>query len=61
MVDRVNAKGGNAKLTVYPDNAHNAWSDTYSNWEVFAWLLAQKKGDATGEGDASFLDAKKYG
>lgn len=61
MVNAVNAKGGSAKLTVYPDNAHDAWSDTYSNWEVFAWLLAQKKGDATGEGDASFLDAKKYG
>lgn len=39
MVDAVNRKGGNARLTVYPDNAHDAWSDTYANPEVFAWLL----------------------
>jgi predicted peptidase len=42
MVDAVNAAGGNAKLTIYPDNDHNAWTDTYSNPEVFAWLLAHK-------------------
>ena len=42
MVDRVNYKGGNAKLTIYPDNAHDAWSDTYSNPEVFAWLLSHE-------------------
>ena len=42
MVDRVNYKGGNAKLTIYPENAHNAWSDTYSNPEVFTWLLSHQ-------------------
>lgn len=39
MVDAVNRAGGNAKLTIYPDNAHNAWSDTYSNPELYAWFL----------------------
>lgn len=39
MVDAVNRTGGNAKLTIYPDNAHNAWSDTYSNPELYAWFL----------------------
>ena len=42
MVDAVNKNGGNAKLTIYPDNGHDAWSDTYSNPEVFSWLLQNK-------------------
>lgn len=42
MVEAVNNCGGNAKLTVYPDNEHNAWSDTYGNEEVYSWLLSHK-------------------
>lgn len=39
MVEAVNSCGGTAKLTVYPENGHDAWSDTYSNPDVFSWLL----------------------
>ena len=39
MVEAVNRSGGNAKLTVYPENDHDSWSDTYSNPAVFSWLL----------------------
>lgn len=42
MVDAVNNSGGNARVTVYPDNLHDAWSDTYNNEEVFKWLLGNK-------------------
>ena len=42
MVDAVNCKGGNAKLTIYPENAHDAWNDTYRDPEVFAWLLSHE-------------------
>ena len=42
MVASVNRSGGQAKLTVYPENGHDAWSDTYSNPEVFAWLLSHR-------------------
>lgn len=42
MVDAVNRRGGNAKLTIYPENSHNAWSDTYKNYEVFEFLLSHK-------------------
>ena len=28
MVDAVNSCGGNAKLTIYPENGHDAWSNT---------------------------------
>ena len=40
MVNAVNKRGGSAKLTIYPENGHNAWSDTYSNLEVFEWMLS---------------------
>ena len=39
MVEAVNRAGGRAKLTVYPGEGHDAWSDTFSNIEVFSWLL----------------------
>lgn len=39
MVEAVKKYGGEAKLTIYPENGHDAWSDTYSNPDVFAWLL----------------------
>jgi predicted peptidase len=60
MVDAVNHSKGKAKLTVYPENSHDAWSDTYRNPEVFDWLLKQKK-----EHDIQCCDkynnSKKYG
>jgi len=40
MVDAVNKNGGCAKLTIYPENAHDSWSDTYANPSVFEWLLS---------------------
>ena len=43
MVEKVNKRGGSARLTIYPDNEHNAWGDTFSNPEVFAWLLSHSK------------------
>jgi predicted peptidase len=43
MVDAVNRAGGNAKLTLYPDAGHDAWSRTYADPSFFAWLLEQKR------------------
>jgi len=43
MVEAVQGYGGCAKLTVYPENNHDAWSDTYSDPAVFAWLLQQRR------------------
>ncbi len=45
MVDAVNKAGGNARLTVYGDCGHDAWSETYSNKEVYDWLLGNIKTD----------------
>ncbi len=47
MVESVNLAGGNARLTVYENCQHDAWSMTYSNPDVFKWLLENSKGDST--------------
>lgn len=60
MVDAVNACGGNAKLTVYPENRHDAWSDTYSNEDVFKWLL-ENKNENVKELENMYNNAKIYG
>jgi predicted peptidase len=44
MVDAVNAAGGRAKFTVYPEVGHNAWDQAYADEALYAWLLAQRRG-----------------
>lgn len=41
MVNAVNRMGGNAKLTEYKGIGHNCWEKTYSNPEIYKWLLAE--------------------
>lgn len=60
MIDAVNACGGNAKLTIYPENGHDAWSDTYSNRKVFDWLLTYTNKNVVEIID-SFNVVKTYG
>ena len=40
MVDGVRACGGEAHLTIYKDGAHDAWTATFQNAEVWKWLLS---------------------
>lgn len=61
MVNAVNKKGGNAKLTIYPENAHNAWDDTYSNPEVYRWLLTHQKSNAKQLVNEYSNNAKAFG
>jgi len=60
MVDAVNVRGGNARLTVYPENGHDAWSDTYSNPELYRWFLSHEKSEAPVESDG-YRDPKRFG
>ena len=60
MVNHVNALGGKAKLTVYPENTHDAWSDTYKNPEVYNWLLEHRNSNAKEIIDL-YQDSKIYG
>jgi predicted peptidase len=43
MVDAINARGGSAKLTVYPDANHDSWTQTYDNQELYDWLLQYRR------------------
>jgi predicted peptidase len=48
VVDAIKAKGGEkVKLTVYPDLAHDSWTVTYDNPEIYSWLLEQKQNTET--------------
>ena len=40
MVDAVNRAGGSARLTIFPDAGHNAWTPAYSDPELYQWFLA---------------------
>jgi predicted peptidase len=60
MVDAVNKRGGSAKLTIYPENAHNSWDDTFKNPEVYRWLLSHKKQNGKAIVD-EYNDLTKYG
>ena len=60
MVDAVNRAGGNAKLTIYPEAGHDAWTPTYSNPEVFAWLL-EHESNCTVELKDEYTDSTIYG
>lgn len=43
MVDAVNANGGNAKITIYPNTQHDSWVQAYSDDSMWEWLFQQQK------------------
>ena len=43
MVERINAFGGNAKLTVYPGVGHDSWVPAYNDPDLIPWMLSHKK------------------
>ena len=44
MVAAIKAAGGTKiHYTELPDNAHDVWTYTYKNREIFSWLFSQKK------------------
>ena len=60
LVDAVNALGGNARLTVYPEASHNAWTPVYTNPEVFEWLLSKTRSSLSTDGN-KYDSAEKFG
>ena len=42
MVEALKKSGGEPKLTIYPDVAHDSWTETFANPAVYEWLLGQK-------------------
>ncbi|NQV28296.1 MAG: prolyl oligopeptidase family serine peptidase [Rhodopirellula sp.] len=43
MVDALRKKGGNPKLTIYPEAGHDSWTETYDNPMLYEWLLEQRR------------------
>jgi predicted peptidase len=43
MVEAVKKSGCEVKFTVYPEAGHDAWTETYSNPQLYEWLLQQKR------------------
>lgn len=41
MVEALRGYGGDAKLTVYPDTGHDAWTRTCDDPELYGWFLRQ--------------------
>jgi predicted peptidase len=39
MVEAVNAKGGSARMTIYPGVGHDSWVNAYKDEELYKWLL----------------------
>src|SRR3954465_1808031 len=44
MVAALKKFGCDVKLTIYPGVDHDSWTRTYSNPEIYEWLLKQKRG-----------------
>jgi predicted peptidase len=47
MIDAVKACGGSARLTVYPEVGHDAWTPAYADSELYRWLLQQRRKTAS--------------
>ncbi|WP_395341086.1 prolyl oligopeptidase family serine peptidase [Ningiella sp. W23] len=40
IVDAINTKGGNAKLTVYEGVEHNSWDNAFAEPELLTWMFS---------------------
>lgn len=45
MAREINSHGGNAKLSLYPDDNHNSWDSALSEPYLLPWLFAHQKND----------------
>ena len=59
MVRAIQQNGGEPRLTIYPDAAHDCWNRVYADSKVWEWLSMQrKKSCVIGR---SLYDAEQYG
>jgi predicted peptidase len=45
LVDALREYGGKVEFTVYPEAAHNSWTPTYNNPELYRWFLSHRGGE----------------
>ncbi len=53
MVKQVNQNGGNARITIFADAKHDAWTPTYTNPEIWEWMFSQKKNSTQAVSDTT--------
>lgn len=61
MVDALRACGSSVRFTVYPDAAHDSWTETYDNPELYEWFLQhtrRESGTASPDLSPSLADVK---
>jgi predicted peptidase len=46
MVNAIKERGGDAKLTVYPEAGHDSWTETYNNQALYDWFMQHRKKSA---------------
>lgn len=46
MVEAIRGCGGKPRLTIYPDTGHDAWTATYDDPALYAWLLQHSRAPA---------------
>jgi predicted peptidase len=44
LVEALREYGGKVQFTVYPDAAHDSWTETYNNPELYRWFLSHRLG-----------------
>jgi predicted peptidase len=48
MMDALKRRGGHPRYTEYEGVGHNSWDRAYATDELFAWMLAQRRNQASG-------------
>lgn len=43
MAREINSQGGNAKLSLYPEDNHNSWDTAFAEPHLLPWLFSHKK------------------
>ncbi len=43
MAREINHQGGNAKVSLYPDDNHNSWDSAFSEPYLLSWLFSHEK------------------
>ncbi|MDM5337090.1 prolyl oligopeptidase family serine peptidase [Fictibacillus enclensis] len=43
MVQAMEQNGMEARLTIYPDTGHDAWTETYQNQTLYSWFLENRR------------------
>lgn len=61
MVDAINARGGNARLTMFEGVNHHSWIPTFHSEEMWKWLFEQRNSNIVENSREEYSDIAKFG